>query len=331
MSFSAAYPVYEVAKDAAGVAGNIFAFGLFVSPIPTFRRIIRNGSTEMFSGLPYIYSLMNCLICMWYGTPLISPDNLLVTTVNSIGAVFQFVYIIIFLVYAEKSKKVRMFGLLLAVIGVFVIILVGSLQVTDSQTRRILVGFLSCASLISMFASPLFIIKLVIQTKSVEFMPFYLSLSTFLMSTSFLVYGLLNEDPFIYVPNGIGTVLGIIQLVLYFYFESKSREESGEPLIETDSKVQRINSCYIPLILSIFLMQLLLHPCEWPEVTLVNHFKVQSSKFLYICAFIGGVEQCFQIGILKGKTYIVHCCYNFSWRLSFDLLLQLGHFHVHQI
>ena len=96
---------------------------------------------------------------------------------------------------------------------------------------RILVEFLSCASLISMFASPLFIIKLVIQTKSVEFMPFYLSLSTFLMSTSFLVYGLLNEDPFIYVPNGIGTVLGIIQLVLYFYFESKSREESREPLI----------------------------------------------------------------------------------------------------
>ncbi|MED6222441.1 hypothetical protein PIB30_064476 [Stylosanthes scabra] len=57
------------ARDAAGIAGNIFAFGLFVSPIPTFRRIIRNGSTEMFSGLPYIYSLMNCLICMWYGMP----------------------------------------------------------------------------------------------------------------------------------------------------------------------------------------------------------------------------------------------------------------------
>ncbi|MED6170790.1 Bidirectional sugar transporter sweet2 [Stylosanthes scabra] len=231
MSFSAAYSVCVVAKDAAGIAGNIFAFGLFVSPIPTFRRIIRNGSTEMFSGLPYIYSLMNCLICMWYGMPLVSSDNLLVTTVNSIGAVFQFVYIIIFLVHAEKSKKVRMFGLLLAVIGIFLIILFGSLQVTDSQTRRFLVGFLSCASLISMFASPLFIIKLVIQTKSVEFMPFYLSLSTFLMSTSFLVYGLLNEDPFIYVPNGIGTVLGIVQLVLYFYYESKSREESREPLI----------------------------------------------------------------------------------------------------
>jgi len=79
---------------------------LFLIRRPTFRRIIRNGSTEMFSGLPYIYSLLNCLICMWYGTPLISTDNLLVTTVNSIGAVFQFGYIILFLMYAEKSKKV---------------------------------------------------------------------------------------------------------------------------------------------------------------------------------------------------------------------------------
>ncbi|KAK7272610.1 hypothetical protein RJT34_29321 [Clitoria ternatea] len=231
MSVFAAFSIYKIAKDVAGVAGNVFAFGLFVSPIPTFRRIIRNGSTEMFSGLPYIYSLLNCLICMWYGTPLISPDNLLVTTVNSIGAVFQFVYIILFLMHAEKEKKVRMFGLLLAVLGIFAIILVGSLQIADVLVRQLFVGFLSCASLISMFASPLFVIKLVIQTKSVEFMPFCLSLSTFLMSTSFFLYGLFNDDAFIYAPNGIGTMLGMIQLILYFYYEGKSRENSREPLI----------------------------------------------------------------------------------------------------
>ncbi|KAL2331284.1 hypothetical protein Fmac_018865 [Flemingia macrophylla] len=231
MSLSAVFSICRVAKDAAGIAGNVFAFGLFVSPIPTFRRIMRNGSTEMFSGLPYIYSLLNCLICLWYGTPLISANNLLVTTVNSIGAVFQFVYIILFLVYAEKAQKVRMFGLLLTVLGVFAIILFGSLQINDALIRRFFVGFLSCASLVSMFASPLFIIKLVIQTKSVEFMPFYLSLSTFLMSTSFFLYGIFNNDAFIYVPNGIGTILGLIQLILYVYYESKSRENSREPLI----------------------------------------------------------------------------------------------------
>ncbi|RDX85472.1 Bidirectional sugar transporter SWEET2, partial [Mucuna pruriens] len=231
MSLLGAFSIGKVGKDAAGIAGNIFAFGLFVSPIPTFRRIVRNGSTEMFSGLPYIYSLLNCLICLWYGTPLISPDNLLVTTVNSIGAAFQLVYIILFLMYAENAKKVRMLGLLLAVFGISVIILVGSLQIDDSAMRRMLVGFLSCASLISMFASPLFIIKLVIRTKSVEYMPFYLSLSTFLMSTSFFLYGVISDDAFIYVPNGIGTVLGMIQLVLYFYYKCSSTEDCTEPLI----------------------------------------------------------------------------------------------------
>ncbi|KAE9620806.1 putative SWEET sugar transporter [Lupinus albus] len=231
MSLFVACSICEVGKDAVGVAGNIFAFGLFLSPIPTFRRIIRNGSTEMFSGLPYIYSLMNCLICLWYGTPLISPDNLLITTVNSIGATFQFVYIILFLMHAENAKKVRMLGLLLVVLGIFAIILVGSLQIADSNIRRAFVGFLSCVSLISMFASPLFVINLVIRTKSVEFMPFYLSLSTFLMSVSFFLYGFLSGDAFVYVPNGIGTLLGLIQLVLYFYYNRSSSEDSRESLI----------------------------------------------------------------------------------------------------
>ncbi|KAI5420353.1 Bidirectional sugar transporter sweet2, variant 2 [Lathyrus oleraceus] len=124
-----------------------------------------------------------------------------------------------------------MFGLLLAVFGIFVVILVGSLKIADSSMRRMFVGCLSCASLISMFASPLFIINLVIRTKSVEFMPFCLSLSTFLMSVSFFLYGLLSDDVFIYVPNGIGTGLAMIQLVLYFYFKSSSCDDSREPLI----------------------------------------------------------------------------------------------------
>ncbi|KAH6775524.1 Nodulin MtN3 family protein [Perilla frutescens var. hirtella] len=147
-----------VCKDAAGVAGNIFAFGLFLSPAPTFRRIIRNESTEQFSGLPYIYTLLNCLITAWYGLPMVSTDNLLVTTVNSVGGVFQLVYITIFIIYAEKNRKLRMSGLVLSVFIVFAIIAIGSFLIDDFEVRHLTVGFLSCAALISMFASPLFII-----------------------------------------------------------------------------------------------------------------------------------------------------------------------------
>ncbi|KAM6584991.1 hypothetical protein CsatB_011993 [Cannabis sativa] len=231
MILSVSHSLFTICKDAAGVAGNILAFGLFVSPLHTFRRIIRNSSTEQFSGLPYIYALLNCLICMWYGTPIVSPENTLILTVNSVGAVFQLVYIILFIIYGDKPTKVRMLGLLLAVLVLFAAVVSGSLQIADPWMRRMAVGLLSCASLISMFASPLFIINLVIRTKSVEYMPFLLSLSTFLMSTSFLLYGILNYDAFIYVPNGIGTILGIVQLLLYSYYSKSSREDSTEPLI----------------------------------------------------------------------------------------------------
>jgi solute carrier family 50 protein (sugar transporter) len=110
--------------------------------------------------------------------------------------------------------------------------------------------------------------NLVIKTKSVEYMPFYLSLSMSLMSVSFFAYGLLLDDFFIYVrssflllipsfclgrmsnimyicflpscwfaqlqiPNGIGTILGVIQLLLYAYFRKGSRDEARRPLLVT--------------------------------------------------------------------------------------------------
>jgi len=73
---------------------------------------------------------------------------------------------------------------------------------------------------------------LVIRTECVEFMPFYLSLSTFLMSASFAMYGLLLRDFFIYLPNVIGVVLGAMQLVLYAYYSRKWKgSESSAPLL----------------------------------------------------------------------------------------------------
>ncbi|PIN22595.1 Multitransmembrane protein [Handroanthus impetiginosus] len=231
MSEGALFSTYSYCCEAAGVAGNLFAFVLFVSPIPTFRRIIRSKSTEQFSGLPYIYALLNCLICLWYGMPIVSPGRLLIATVNSVGACFQLIYVIIFIISADKEKKLKMLWLLLAVFSVFAIIVFVSIRVFEPPNRQLFVGYLSVFSLISMFASPLFIINLVIRTKSVEYMPFYLSLSTFLMSLSFFVYGMLKQDPFITVPNGIGAILGIIQLVLYFCYSR--REVLRRPLLES--------------------------------------------------------------------------------------------------
>ncbi|XVF87243.1 hypothetical protein PTKIN_Ptkin18bG0103100 [Pterospermum kingtungense] len=183
--------------------------------------------------MPYIYALLNCLICLWYGMPLVSPGIILVATVNSFGAVFQFIYITIFIRYAEKQMKLKMLGFLASVFAAFAFIVLVTLRFLDPPTRQLFVGYLSVASLISMFASPLLIINLVIKMRSVEYMPLSLSLATFLMSLAFFVYGIFKHDPFIYVPNGIGTVLGTVQLALYtYYYNSASPDELRHPLID---------------------------------------------------------------------------------------------------
>ncbi|XP_074327066.1 bidirectional sugar transporter SWEET2a-like [Apium graveolens] len=134
---------YSLWSDAAGVAAkNIFALVLFVSPIPTFRRIIRNRSTEQFSWLPYIYSLLSCLIRLWYGLPVVKPGIILVATVNLIAALFHLVYIVIFITCAERARKVKMLGLLLGVFALFSVIVLVSIKLFDSPSRQLFVGYL---------------------------------------------------------------------------------------------------------------------------------------------------------------------------------------------
>ncbi|KAJ6775434.1 BIDIRECTIONAL SUGAR TRANSPORTER SWEET [Salix purpurea] len=65
------------------------------------------------------------------------------------------------------------------------------------------------------YASPLAAMKTVITTKSVEFMPFLLTFSTLLNGGFWTLYALLAKDFLVGVPNGIGFLLGIAQLILY--------------------------------------------------------------------------------------------------------------------
>lgn len=118
------------------------------------------------------------------------------------------------------------------VVFAFALIAHASIAFFDQPLRQLFVGSVSMASLVSMFASPLAVMVrmpfqgavytsrstcvshrrffacfvfavqgVVVRTECVEFMPFYLSLSTFLMSASFAVYGLLLRDFFIYVST----------------------------------------------------------------------------------------------------------------------------------
>ncbi|KAK7385064.1 hypothetical protein VNO78_30771 [Psophocarpus tetragonolobus] len=218
----------DVAYFLFGIFGNASGLFLFLAPIITFKRIIMNKSTEDFSGVPYPMTLLNCLLSTWYGLPFVSPNNILVSIINGIGSVIELIYVLIFITFAPKKERNKVLGLFAFVVAVFSIVVLVSLLALHGNARKLFSGFAAAIFSIIMYGSPLSIMRLVIKTKSVEFMPFLLSLFVFLCGTSWFVYGILGRDPFVAVPNGVGSVLGAAQLVLYFIYRDKGEQKKKQ-------------------------------------------------------------------------------------------------------
>ncbi|KAJ8752956.1 hypothetical protein K2173_008691 [Erythroxylum novogranatense] len=193
-----------------GIFGNVAAIFLFSAPILTFKRIIRNKSTEEFSCIPYVISLLTCVVYTWYASPVLT-------------------FIMIYLCFAPAKEKVKITSmtLLVTVLSILVVIIT-IFAYEDHHHRNIIVGSIAVVTASVMYGSPLVAVKTVIETKSVEFMPFYLSFFTFLTSGLWSIYGLLDFDFFIATPNLIGTLLGIIQLVLYFKYRERALKEKSK-------------------------------------------------------------------------------------------------------
>ncbi|XP_019434631.1 PREDICTED: bidirectional sugar transporter SWEET1-like [Lupinus angustifolius] len=215
----------DIAHFIFGILGDASGLFLFLAPIVTFKRIITNKSTEKFSGIPYNMTLLNCLLSAWYGLPFVSRDNILVTVINGTGAGIEIIYVLIFLLYAPKKEKVKTLGLFSFVVAVFSAVVFISLFALHGNSRKFFCGFVAAIFSIIMYGSPLSIMRLVIKSKSVEFMPFFLSLFVFICGTSWFIFGLLGRDPFVAVPNGVGSALGTVQLILYFIY----RNNKGGP------------------------------------------------------------------------------------------------------
>ncbi|XP_039169859.1 bidirectional sugar transporter SWEET1-like [Eucalyptus grandis] len=153
------------------------------------------------------------MVKVW--TPFVSSDNLLISIISGIGVVIEFTYVSIFITYGPKKERAKIIGLCALALILFITFAFVSLFALHGKTRKLLCGITLDISSTIMYASPLSVMMSVIKMKSVEFMPFSLSLFTFLCGIFWLTYGLLSRDLFLIVPNGLGTGLGTAQLILY--------------------------------------------------------------------------------------------------------------------
>ncbi|XP_020097867.1 bidirectional sugar transporter SWEET6b [Ananas comosus] len=231
----------DTIRSIIGIIGNVISFGLFLSPVPTFIKIWKQKAVEQFSPIPYLATLLNCMLWVFYGLPIVHPNSILVVTINSTGLILEGIYLTIFFLYSPCKLRIKVLMYLAAEIA-FVAAVVAVVLTTahTHDLRSLIVGILCVIFGTCMYASPLAVMKLVIQTRSVKYMPFTLSLAGFLNGVCWTTYALIRFDIFITIPNGLGALFGLIQLVLYaIYFRATPQDQpAGE--VELPSKTLEV-------------------------------------------------------------------------------------------
>nr|QHT64213.1 sugar efflux transporter 11 [Litchi chinensis] len=216
-----------------GLLGNIVSFLVYLSPMPTFYKIFKKKSTEGFQSIPYSVALFSSMLLLYYG--FLKPDGFMLITINSFGILIESLYLTIYMIYATRDTKIYTAKILVLFnLGTFGLIILFTYLFSTASKRLTIVGWICAVFSVSVFAAPLSIIRQVIRTKSVKFMPFSLSLSLSVCAITWLLYGLSVHDYFVAAPNIVGLAFGITQMIVYLIY----RKRRSGILPEVDPKEQ---------------------------------------------------------------------------------------------
>ncbi|KAJ0440518.1 putative SWEET sugar transporter [Helianthus annuus] len=203
-----------------GLLGNVVSFMVFLAPLPTFYKVYKKKSSEGFQSAPYVVGLFSAMLWIYYA--LLKTNTMLLLTINCVGCFIQTFYICFFLFYAPKKTRMECLKLivLLIVIG-FGLVIFLTRFLASGVNRIVIVGWICLVFSLCVFVAPLGVMRQVIKTKSVEYMPILLSVALTLNAVTWFFYGILLGDFNIAIPNVFGFTFGVIQMILYVVYKNK--------------------------------------------------------------------------------------------------------------
>ncbi|GAV69722.1 MtN3_slv domain-containing protein [Cephalotus follicularis] len=214
--------------------GNITSFLVFLAPVPTFYTIYKRKSAEGFQSIPYVVALSSAMLLIYYG--FLKTNAYLIISINAFGIAIELTYLMLYMIYASRKQKCFTMKLLLLLnIGAYGLIFVLTFSLLKGSNRVNAVGWICAVYNVAVFAAPLSIMRRVIKTKSVEYMPVTLSMFLISCATMWFFYGFLVNDYFIALPNVLGLLFGIAQIILYFMYKDGSNKD-----VELEKEMQKM-------------------------------------------------------------------------------------------
>lgn len=194
----------------------VFTVGMFSTGLSDLKKMRETKSADNIQFLPFLTTCLNNLGWLYYG--ILKADQTIVL-VNTIGAMLQILYILMYLQYTKQKKLVMSQTLSAGVVlagGWFYFTTV----LPEGESRLSQLGLTCSVVTVSMYMSPLTDLVEIVRSGDVQRLSFPLTVATFFTSTSWVLYGLQLDDYFIVVPNTPGILTSLIRFYLFQRFAS---------------------------------------------------------------------------------------------------------------
>jgi len=200
-------PLKTMFLNSLPYAGPTFALALQAGSIKCALDILQQKDTKSLSSVPFAALVANSLIWTYYG--MLKSDVSLIVP-NGIGIISGLFCLFAYNAYAKSANSIVntvLFGLC----GV------SSLFLFNKQIEQL--GLIGCCLSVILLASPLSTLGTVIREKSTAALPFPVSFAGWLNAIAWTLYGWITiNDPMIWGPSAIGTILTTFQMMLFVVY-----------------------------------------------------------------------------------------------------------------
>ena len=203
-----------------GWVGNALALYFYIAPIVPFVKVIKGQMTwKQSPGVLLLCSFLNCILWSDYG---LITNQFLLYLANGLGGTITLIYITIFLIHVADRKVLLSlfynFFLICCIVEIyFVFYYLVPFKVT---------GIIANVFNVLMYAAPGEKIYQICKGASYQLIPIWSTIGGTACSTSWMCYGFYQNDYYVVIPNALGVLASIVQIVIFVIYRRKQKNQA---------------------------------------------------------------------------------------------------------
>ena len=213
----------DLASTIFGWVGTALATYFYIAPVVPFLKVIKGEMRWQDSpGVLLICSFLNCILWSDYG---LLEDKFSVYFANGLGGTITLIYISIFLIHLADRKVLLSCVYHLFLIACIVEIYFLCYYIVDPYITGIIANIFN----VLMYAAPGEKIIQICKNGNYKLIPIWSTIGGLACSTSWMLYGFYETDIIIIIPNALGVIASILQIVVFVIYKGKSKKKENNP------------------------------------------------------------------------------------------------------